>query len=214
MTGLSFAARRAGSQHATAATTMKSVAIAANVAGSVGVTPTSMLLHHPRGGGGSGEPEHQADGAQAQPLPEDELEDAARVRAERHAHADLRRALPHRRRQHAVEPDRREHDRDHREHADEKQRELASAPSRDRQTPSSAAARVTMNSGSILRISSRTTAASASGSPLVRTAQRFAGAVAHVAVAEVDRLARQARQREVPLVRDDADDLVPHAVRR
>src|ERR1035437_1457675 len=98
------AARRAGSQHASMAIAKKSAATAAKVGGSVALTPTSMLVMTRVRANAAARPSTMPPALRAQALADQKLENAAGSRPERHADADLGRALAHQGRQHAVKP--------------------------------------------------------------------------------------------------------------
>ena len=76
-------------------------------------------LEQPREHACRDQPCGDADGDEAQRLAEHEAKHRGRRRAEGHADADFLRSLPHRVRHHAVDTDRRERERDEREHAEQ-----------------------------------------------------------------------------------------------
>ena len=87
--GPRFAARRAGSHEARAEMARKTMVTAAKVAGSVDLTPTSMAaMTRPRRKAAT-IAQRNADGAKAQALQDDELDDIAAFGSQGHAHADL-----------------------------------------------------------------------------------------------------------------------------
>ncbi len=142
------------------------------------------------------------------PCADHEPEDALARRAERHAHADLGRALPNGRRQHAVEPDRREHRGDDAEHARSARARIASAPSRDRRSRSSASARRSAPVGSISATTRRT-----SGTSRARIAgrphgPRPAAPNPNSPVGDEHAFASRFGEREMSLVLRDADHLI------
>jgi len=61
------------------------------------------------------QPQHDSDHRQFHSVPHHEPQHVCRARTERHANPDLLRALRHGKRHHAVNPNRREHERDARE---------------------------------------------------------------------------------------------------
>ena len=111
--------RRAGTYDATVATTSSTSAVTANVHGSSGSTSnnsrsSSRVSTPPRPA-----PVATPTTTSRSAWPSTRRKHRRRRRAERHADADLLRPLPHRVRHHAVDADRRERERDEREHADQ-----------------------------------------------------------------------------------------------
>ena len=111
------AARRAGSRHAASAVTAASATATANATPSPDDTPYSRLDSARPSANAPAAPAARADQRQPQPLPDDQPQHVARLRAERHPHAQLLPPLVHAERQHAVDAERRQHERQRREHA-------------------------------------------------------------------------------------------------
>ena len=116
--GSTFVARRAGTYDANVATRPKSSDTATNVLGSSGVMPKSMPWRYREPAAAPTSPSATPVAVSNQPLPEDERQHLRALRAERHADADLLRALHHGVGEHAVDADRRQQTGDAGEHAE------------------------------------------------------------------------------------------------
>ncbi len=124
--GSTLAARRAGSQAARKATAEIRSTIPPKVSGSAAPTPKSRLFSNRVAANAPSTPTTDADRDERHRLPDDEAEDGGLRRAQRHANADLVRALRDRVSHHAVNPDRGEEKRGRGE--DRKQERVEARP--------------------------------------------------------------------------------------
>ena len=124
--GSTFVARRAGTQLAIPATQSNAAATAANVSGSVGVTPYSTPCITLVSTSAAPIPTTTPSSGEPQPTPDDHPPHGAGSRAERDANADLAGALRDEIGEHAVDPQRSEHE-SHRAEETEKDGEQSRA---------------------------------------------------------------------------------------
>ena len=205
--GLTLAARRAGTNAASPATSSNTPATAAAVAGSVGLTPYRNEAIVLVSANAATSPTPMPSERRRQRRADDGTDDGALLGTERHAQPDLVRALRDGVAQHAIEPDGREHERD-----------TANAPisvscvlrfaSSASSTSLIARTLDTGWSGSTAQMALRTVGASASGSPAVRTTSCRGRMNALVDLIErhVELGVRGNVQAHLPNVADDADD--------
>ena len=109
-------ARRAGNQLATSAAPPRPTTVSASTVASNEPTRSSCDASTWPSPSAPATPRHQADRDELAALPQDHLADVRSARAESHAHADLVDALAHAPREHAVDADDGEHERDGGEH--------------------------------------------------------------------------------------------------
>ena len=169
MIGSTRVARRAGNQLAPSATSTSSATTPTNVSGSRGATPYSRLAASCVAPRAPIDAEHDADERRRQPVPHREAADVLGPRAERHANADLVRALRDLVADHGRETDGREHQCDHGERRQQRHVEPRRRRSCSRAPSRSAPRSVSRSRDRALASRLRSAAMATAGSPAART---------------------------------------------